>query len=391
MSEWQEVKLEDICKFKYGKMPPENVKSDSGFPIYTGYRISGYANQYLYKDSMLIVVARGVGGTGDVKISPEQSWITNLSIVLEVDHKKADKYFLMNLLSQSSLKERFDSGSAQSQITIDSLSNLKISLPPLPTQQKIAKILSNYDDLIENNLKRIKLLEESARLTYEEWFLRFRIDGKKLDIDPETSLPFGWEKRKLVSLCENFTDGTHDSPKQTDETDSYYLITGKHLADNKIDFSTAYKISESDFLNISKRSGLRKNDILFSNIGTLGYVAMVGKFIEFSCKNVFIFRPLKDVNCYLFEFLKYEQNKNNFIAQSSGAAQKFISLQFMRSFETAVAPITTLHEFNKIVSDTYLQIDNLQYQNQLLKEARDILLPRLMTGMIDTDDIGIAV
>ena len=83
------------------------------------------------------------------------------------------------------------------------VSRAKINLPPLPTQKKIAKILSNYDDLIENNLKRIKLLEESARLTYEEWFLRFRIDGKKLDINPSIDLPFGWGK-KSVTECDAF-------------------------------------------------------------------------------------------------------------------------------------------------------------------------------------------
>ena len=89
-----------------------------------------------------------------------------------------------------------------------SIPKYKINLPPLPTQKKIAKILSNYDDLIENNLKRIKLLEESARLTYEEWFLRFRIDGKKLDIDPESGLPFGWEVRKISDFVDTASGGT---------------------------------------------------------------------------------------------------------------------------------------------------------------------------------------
>ena len=337
-----------------------------------------------------------LGYSAKVPNDPEKTFLHNQRIgLLKFKDKSFDKDFIYWLL-RAEHYQKFVAGSATgATVKHSSPSRIRAFKFKAPTsnvlRKKIAKTLSNYDDLIENNLKRIKLLEESARLTYEEWFVRFRIDGKKLEIDAESGLPFGWEKRKLVSLCVNFTDGTHDSPNQVDGIDSYYLITGKHLASNQIDFSTAYKISESDFLKISKRSGLRRNDILFSNIGTLGHVAMVGKFIEFSCKNVFIFRPLKDVNCYLFEFLKYEQNKNNFIAQSSGSTQKFISLQFMRSFETALAPVTILHEFNKVVSGMYAQIDNLQDQNQLLKEARDILLPRLMTGMIDTDDMDIAV
>ena len=95
------------------------------------------------------------------------------------------------------------SGATFPEVSGSKLKQYKINLPTLPIQQKIAKILSNYDDLIENNFKRIKLLEESARLTYEEWFLRFRIDGKKLDINPSIDLPFGWEK-KSVTECVAF-------------------------------------------------------------------------------------------------------------------------------------------------------------------------------------------
>ena len=93
------------------------------------------------------------------------------------------------------------SGTAQPDLNHDAFKSVKINLPPFITQQKIAKILSNYDDLIENNLKRIKLLEESARLTFEEWFLRYRIKDKKLNIDQTSGLPFNWKKIKGRKCC----------------------------------------------------------------------------------------------------------------------------------------------------------------------------------------------
>jgi type I restriction enzyme S subunit len=83
---WRSVRLGEIATMKYGKLPPKETSDHEGFPIFTGYRISGYCSEYLYDEPEVIVVARGVGGTGDVKMSPEKSWVTNLAIVLIVWH-----------------------------------------------------------------------------------------------------------------------------------------------------------------------------------------------------------------------------------------------------------------------------------------------------------------
>jgi type I restriction enzyme S subunit len=142
--------LGELAVMKYGKLPPKEVL-DTGCPIFTGYRVSGYAAECLYESPMLVVVARGVGGTGDVKLSPPRSWITNLSIVLDLDDRKADKQFMCYFLGQQSLKEKLNTGSAQAQITVNALSTFQVTIPALLVQRRIASILSAYDDLIENN------------------------------------------------------------------------------------------------------------------------------------------------------------------------------------------------------------------------------------------------
>ena len=86
---FEKKRLDEICEFKYGKMLPSKNISEEGFPVFSGYRITGYTKKYLYKDPQLVIVARGVGGTGNVKISPPNSWITNLSIILEITVDKA--------------------------------------------------------------------------------------------------------------------------------------------------------------------------------------------------------------------------------------------------------------------------------------------------------------
>ncbi|MCJ7795362.1 MAG: restriction endonuclease subunit S, partial [Thermoleophilia bacterium] len=165
---WPEYTLGDLCKFKYGQMPRKTDLCDDGYPVFSGYHIVGYATTYHYEEPEIIVVARGVGGTGDVKMSPPKCFLTNLSIVAKVISSNVDKKFLYYRLAGPKLWE-LRTGSAQAQITIDRLQRYELRLPPLATQRKIAAILSAYDDLIENNLRRIKILDEMAQNLYREW------------------------------------------------------------------------------------------------------------------------------------------------------------------------------------------------------------------------------
>lgn len=119
--EFTEYKIGEIASIKYGKMLSKEHFMNEGYPVYSGYGVTGYTDKYLYENPMLIIVARGVGGTGDVKISPSKSWITNLSLVLVVDENVVDKRYLKHLLNLDDLKGKLNSGSAQAQITINSL------------------------------------------------------------------------------------------------------------------------------------------------------------------------------------------------------------------------------------------------------------------------------
>lgn len=305
--------------------------------------------------------------------------------------EKVDSYFLYYNLLYKGLNGYFDgyfTGSTIKHFTGENLARLTIKIPPLKTQRKIASILSAYDDLIENNLKRIKLLEEQAQQTYEEWFVRFKFPGyEDVEIDEISGLPEGWENRDLNYLCDKVTDGTHATPKQVEE--GYKLITGKHIGEGFINFESAYLISEDDHFSIRKRSGLAKGDILFSNIGTLGNIAVVTEDFEYSCKNVIIFKKKDFFQNYLYCYLTNTNTKNKLDNQSSGVAQKFYSLTFIRNFKDNFPNEELVQAFDKIVSPLFKLKYNLFHQNQLLKEARDILLPRLMSGMIDVDDLEI--
>ncbi len=270
------------------------------------------------------------------------------------------------------------------------LSIVKVPLPPLPTQQKIAKILSNYDDLIENNLKRIKLLEESARLTYEEWFLRFRIDGKKLDIDPESDLPFGWEYSSLNDMS-SFTNGYAFKSKNFVEH-GHPVIKIKNIDGKMVNVQKTNRISADDALIINDKFKLYEGDLLIAMTG-----ATVGKlgFVPYSNDTCYLNQRVGKIKSkylfFIFLALSKSSGQKQILNFASGAAQPNISGDQILAVKNIIPSNAILDKF-EILSDGILrQILNYTRQNQLLKEARDILLPRLMTGMIDTDDMDIAV
>lgn len=250
----------------------------------------------------------------------------------------------------------------------------------LPTQQRIADILSAYDDLIENNNKRIALLEKAAQELYKEWFVRFRFPGHETTRFVN-GLPEGWEVKRMNDFC-YVTDGTHDTPKPVDN--GVPLITGRCIKNGYVDFNAAYSISFEDHEKIKKRSGLKTGDILLSNIGTVGNTCRVIYDREFSVKNVIIFKPDSDlISHYLYYLLISQSAQDIFAAQTNGASQQFVGLTFMRRFKILVPSDDVLTAFSKKVESLLKHKDNLFAQNQNLTKQRDLLLPRLMSGKLE--------
>lgn len=144
-------KFGDFASFKYGKMPDKKLLSDSGaYPVYSGYKYVGFYNEYNTEEKQLIIVARGVGGTGDVKLTREKCFLTNLSISAKIDETVALPEYIYYYYSKRNLRY-LDSGSAQSQITISDLERVEIPLPSVKTQQLVCGYLNMLDRRIELN------------------------------------------------------------------------------------------------------------------------------------------------------------------------------------------------------------------------------------------------
>ena len=250
----------------------------------------------------------------------------------------------------------------------------------LPTQRKIADILSSYDELIKANNERIELLEQTAQELYKEWFVRFRFPGYE-NAKFEDGIPEGWKIKRINEFC-YVTDGTHDTPKPVDI--GVPLVTGRCISSGFVDFDATYNISETDHEGIKKRSGLKSGDILFSNIGTVGNCCIVDYNREFSVKNVIIFKPktMRDT-AYLYYWMTSSTMQEIFGAQTNGASQQFVGLTFMRRYKLLAPKDDILEAFVDKVLPIVEQKRLLHQKNLNLAAQRDMLLQRLMSGKLE--------
>ena len=359
-------KLGEFCRMKYGKMPPKDMLTDKGFPIFSGYRITGYAKEYLYDDPRVIVVARGVGGTGDVKMSPEKSWITNLSIILDHDSRIVDKKFLLYRLGLEPLKDKLNTGAAQAQITIGSLKPYVLPLPELVAQQRIASILSAYDDLIENNRRRIQLLEQAARLLYKEWFVYLRFPGHE-HVTITDGIPEGWEMMTFGEVVENFDRFRIPlSVLEREKRPGPYPYYG-----------AAGVLSHIDGYLFSGRFLLIGED---GTVATPSGSAML-QFVEgefWVSNHAHVVQGSLVTTEFLYCFMSHYQIRPHI----TGVAQPKLSQRNLNRIEVLVPSGEIQSFFQDMIEPLNQQVFTLRSQIEELAKARDLLLPRLMNGEV---------
>lgn len=186
-----------------------------------------------------------------------------------------------------------------------------------------------------------------------------------------------WRKYTAQEFCLNVTDGTHDSPKPTEV--GHYLITSKHLQNNAIDFSSAYKISEEDYHKVIKRSAVVQHDILFSMIGTIGNTVRVkDPIIDYAVKNMAIFKMGSDElkSKWLYYWLKSSKAKEYISSRLAGSTQSYLTLETLRNFPVYAPSEIEMQKIVSILSsiDEKIELnrhinDNLEQQAQTLYKS----------------------
>jgi type I restriction enzyme S subunit len=271
-------------------------------------------------------------------------------------------------------------GSTIKHLPGQNLAKIQIAYPSRLEQERIAEMLSAYDDLIENNRRRIALLEESARLLYREWFVHLRFPGHE-HVEVVDGLPEGWGLRTIADMFVTTSGGTPSraNPEyfdgatnwvKTQELDDLFIFdTEEHISESAIKNSAA-KIFPAGTLLVSIYGG--------TNIGRTGLLAVPAA----SNQACVALMPKKNGNDVYFAQKWLQENKDYLVGLGQGAAQTNISQQTLRSQAMLVPGEGLLNEFTSHAQQAYQQIANLCLQNRRLREARDLLLPRLMSGEI---------
>ena len=244
-------------------------------------------------------------------------------------------------------------------------SNLKVQLPSIPIQQRIAAILSAYDELIENSQRRIKMLESMTRALYREWFVHFRFPGHEcVPLVPSTlgDIPKGWEVKKLFGLT----------------TVNY----GKNLPIKKLVEEGPYPVYGAAKI-IGRYTEYTRNSrtIICGCRGSVGEL-QITKPLCFVTNNSFTFDPTHPDNFFwLFHALKNRGLRDVI----GGSAQPQITLEGISSVELVTPPLPLRTSFENTVSEMFEQTWALDSQIQNLRRTRDLLLPRLLSGQIEVE------
>jgi len=281
-------------------------------------------------------------------------------------------------------------------INLGYLRKFKILLPSLDTQKKIAAILSAYDDLIENNKRRIALLEHMAEEIYREWFVRFRFPGYQ-QAKFEKGIPVGWEILNLNDVSLNVIDGDRgkEYPKKEEFSESGYCLflnTG-NIKNGRFDFS------KCDFITQTKDSQLRKGrlefgDIVLTTRGTVGNIAHLNKYAPYKRVRInsgmVVIRANTVANTLYFYYLfNSSVIKEQYKLYASGSAQPQLPIKDLKKIPLLIPNIKLIERFCRTVEPFNNQINILQKIIMNLANNRNRLLGRLISGKLSVENLDI--
>lgn len=392
---WRKAKLGEVCRFKYGEMPTKSDLTDEGHPVFSGYRQVGCSHRYHYRDPQVIVVARGVGGTGDIKMTPPFCFLTNLSIAILLESPEVLKPFLYYRLSSTTLWE-LRTGSAQAQITIERLRDYEISLPSLPVQRRIVDIVSAYDELIENSQRRIKILDAMVRALYREWFVHFRFPGHEFHsriASPLGDIPQGWEVTELAKICAE-GNGVQTGPFGSQLHESDYsddgvpVVMPRDLIGFRIRTDNIARIPETTADKLG-RHRMQPGDIVYGRRGDIGRRAFVmsyqtGWFCGTGCLRIRP-NPLAVDGWFLFNYLGQDDVVGLIQGRAQGVTMPNLNTGVLSSIPVRLPPRKLQDDFARLTFPMAEAHEALTAQIENLRRTRDLLLPRLLSGQVELE------
>ena len=387
--EWKKVKLgeisADIQTGPFGSQLHMSDYSEKGIPVVmpkdmingkiTEENIARVTdnhvkrlNRYIISSGNILYARRGDVGKCVYVSEKESGWLCGTGCLrININTAIANPKFVFFQLQKTETigwVEKNAVGATMLNLNTSILANVPLHLPPLPTQQKIASILSAYDDLIENNRRQIKLLEEAALKLYKEWFVKLNFHGHETTKIAD-GVPDGWKKEKIDIVFD--------------------IKYGKNLPTTEIQKSGKYPVYGANGIigYYDKKNCSQKVVLITSRGNGSGDVLCTKQKESFVTNNSFIVLPNKDFQYLDFSF-NYGLMKNlDFRAIRTGSAQPQLTNNSISMLNVIIPDKNLIARYSKIGMKLYEKIDLLEIQIQQLQLARDKLLPKLMNGEIE--------
>jgi type I restriction enzyme, S subunit len=298
------------------------------------------------------------------------------------DPKKLDPDFLLYSLMAPDLQGQirgFGSGSTVEHMRLADIPNLEIFAPEVSAQRRIAGILSAYDELTDNNMRRIRILEAMARALYREWFVRFRFPGhekiKRVD-SPLGSLPRGWEVKKLGEIAEemrrNVPKGRLDEPKR--------YVGLEHIPRRALALDAWETVTDLG----SNKLEFKKHEVLFGKIRPYFHKVSVAPFDGLCSADTIVIRARRpDLYALVVACVSSDVFVAHASATSNGAKMPRANWDVLKKYDVAIPNGSVAERFSELFADLITQQQILVFQIQNLRRTRELLLPRLLSGQVN--------
>lgn len=404
---WQSVKLDDIVEFINGGAWNQSEYSENGIPVVRVSDIHEYTIdlsncKYLPKSlytkykkhellpNDLIICTVGshptqpnsvVGRPGIVPKNLLGTLLNQNAVCIRAKSEILDQlwlgYFAKSDILKNYILSHAKGSASQVRIAIGALKDLELLLPPIATQQKIASILSAYDDLIENNSRRITILEEMARNLYREWFVKFRFPGHETVkmVDSELGqIPEGWGAVKLIDIAFPTYGYAFKSSLFNDKEEGIPVVRIRDILKNISNTFTPEHPKKQEQI-------LKNGDLLIGMDGDFHMGKWAGGHAYLNQRVVKI--TPKEMYSPYFVFLVMQKPIRELNTSIVGTTVAHLGDSHLKEIKVIVPDEPMLSKINGVLDSIFKQEINLKVRNQNLKTQRDMLLPKLISGKIE--------
>jgi type I restriction enzyme S subunit len=390
---WQSYKLKEVGEVVTGNTPPTTQREYYGTQykfikptdMREGQRYVPITEEYYselayqkYRKSLLPVntpCVVTIGSLGKKMCLTDEPSFTNQAVNAVIPNENFDGVFLYYCLrTRLPYVKQLDSGttSGRENVSKSSFSNIVIEAPSLAIQKRIASILSAYDNLIENNNKRIKILEQMAENLYKEWFVRFRFPGHETT-PLENGIPKGWKLRPLFDVASVTYGFPFKSELFNNEESSNAVVRIRDILDNKTDTYTS-ESCDNHYL-------IRENAILIGMDG-LFHMCLWNGSRAFLNQRVVMLNSKDDNICNYLLYLSVKPQIKFWEQAISGTTVAHLGDKHLKKVTVLIPNQPILKEANERFRAYMEQKRKLFIMNQNLIKQRDLLLPRLMSGKL---------